>query len=129
MKPSSLISVLAAVVPSIADVQSSVDFTTFMTSKSDAILTVTLDNKITSVNPFSEIMSFELDQLVTSLQTDNSTKVVIFQSGNPKFFIAHYNQAFSRKARHAQPFPEMPAQNLCREYVIAAVLLRYGCQI
>ncbi|KAH8806135.1 ClpP/crotonase-like domain-containing protein, partial [Xylogone sp. PMI_703] len=45
----------------------------------------------TPVNLFSEIMQFELDQLVNSLQSDNSTKVVIFRSGNPQFFIAHYD--------------------------------------
>ncbi|KAJ5781971.1 uncharacterized protein N7518_010454 [Penicillium psychrosexuale] len=39
----------------------------------------------------SEIVIVELNQLVTSLQDDTSVKVVVFNSGNPTFFSAHFD--------------------------------------
>ncbi len=111
MKRASVLSALliSAVASSVAGLRAQAAFTTFTTSQNGAILTVTLNNKVTPVNEFSLIMSFELDQLVTSLQTDNSTKVVIFRSGNPKFFIA----GFDIIPRPGALFPFIEVQILC----------------
>jgi hypothetical protein len=70
------------VASSIINSRSHTRFTTFSTSQHSSILTVILNNPVMVVNEFSEIMSFELDQLVISLQTDNSTKVILFWSNN-----------------------------------------------
>ncbi|UKZ84251.1 putative secondary metabolism biosynthetic enzyme [Trichoderma asperellum] len=56
-----------------------------------AILTVTIKNTRSEVNVFCQETSIELNELVTVLQNDTSTKVVIFKSGNPEFFSAHYD--------------------------------------
>jgi hypothetical protein len=56
-----------------------------------AILNVVIQNNASNVNLMSEIVILELNQLVTSLQNDTSTKVVLFKSGNPTFFAAHFD--------------------------------------
>ncbi|KAK5992010.1 3-hydroxypropionyl-coenzyme A dehydratase [Cladobotryum mycophilum] len=86
-----LCSFLLAAAPSAAVSDTQSNYTTLQTTKNGDILTVTLNNTITPVNLYSQIMGFELDHLVTSLQTDTLTKVVIFRSANPKFFIAHFD--------------------------------------
>ncbi len=64
-------------------------YTTFSTHKDGAILTVTLNNG--DVNIMSAIMAAELFALVGSLTMDTTTKVVIFDSANTDFFIAHFD--------------------------------------
>ncbi|KJZ74901.1 hypothetical protein HIM_05632 [Hirsutella minnesotensis 3608] len=64
-------------------------YTTLQTSRTGAILTVTINNKASNVNLLSKRVFFELDQLVTYLPNDTSTKVVLFESKNPTFFAAH----------------------------------------
>ncbi|KAH8802411.1 hypothetical protein F5884DRAFT_683699 [Xylogone sp. PMI_703] len=59
--------------------------------KDGSVLIVTINNTRSEVNLFRQQTAVELDILVTSLQHDTSTKVVIFKSGNPKFFIAHFD--------------------------------------
>jgi enoyl-CoA hydratase/carnithine racemase len=48
---------------------------------------VTLDNP--PINLFDEELSGELQQLVGELEKDNEVKVVVFDSANPDYFIAH----------------------------------------
>lgn len=69
----------------------STNFKTLALDKDGAILTVTINNTRSEVNVFRQETSVELNELVTILQNDTSTKVVIFKSGNPKFFSAHYD--------------------------------------
>jgi enoyl-CoA hydratase/carnithine racemase len=64
-------------------------FTTFQTAKKDGVLTVTLDHG--EVNIMSAQMARELFALVGQLSTDRETKVVILESANPEFFIAHFD--------------------------------------
>lgn len=59
--------------------------------KDGSILIVTINNTRSEVNLFRQQTAVELNILITSLQNDTSTKVVIFKSGNPKFFIAHFD--------------------------------------
>lgn len=69
----------------------SASFETLALDKDGAILTVTINNTKSAVNLLRHETVLEINQLVTSLQNDNSTKVVIFKSGNSEFFSAHYD--------------------------------------
>lgn len=63
-------------------------YTTFATKNDGPILTVTLDNGETNI--MSAVMAGELFALVGQLAVDNETRVVVFESAIPDFFIAHF---------------------------------------
>jgi hypothetical protein len=65
------------------------NFTSLTTVQTGAILKVTINNTESDVNLLSTRVIFELDQLVTSLHNNTSIKVILFESGNTKFFAAH----------------------------------------
>jgi enoyl-CoA hydratase/carnithine racemase len=64
-------------------------YTTLNTTTDNAIMTVTLDNG--EVNMMSAIMVGELFALVGELTVNPAVKVVVFESANPDFFIAHFD--------------------------------------
>lgn len=64
-------------------------FTTFITEKHGDILTVKFSNG--DVNILSATMTGELIELVNQLSVDTETKVVVFESANDEFFIAHFD--------------------------------------
>ena len=64
-------------------------FTTFSTRKDGATLHVTFSNG--EVNMMSATMAGELFALVGELAVDSETKVVVFDSDNSDFFIAHFD--------------------------------------
>ncbi|KAL7941354.1 ClpP/crotonase [Trichoderma barbatum] len=78
-------------------------FKTLQTSRSGPILTVTIDNNASNVNLISLIVLDDLDRLVTALQNDSATKVVLFQSKNRDFFAAHLD---------VTPLVQLPGSNL-----------------
>ena len=59
--------------------------------------TITFDNP--PINMFVPSTIVELRVLMTDLEADPSVKVVVFQSANPDFFIAHLNVAEAAKQR------------------------------
>ncbi len=65
------------------------NFNTFSTEKIGAVLTVRLNNG--DVNMMSATMAAELFALVGQLSVDSDTKVVVFESANTDFFIAHFD--------------------------------------
>lgn len=65
------------------------EFSTFSTKKSDSTLTVTFNHG--DVNIMSAVMVAELFALVGQLTVDTKTKVVVFESANDDFFIAHFD--------------------------------------
>jgi len=64
-------------------------FTTFSTRQDGATLYVTLNNG--EVNMMTATMAGELFALVGQLAVDTGTKVVVFDSANSDFFIAHFD--------------------------------------
>ena len=76
-------------------------FTTFSTEKNGAVLTVRLDHG--EVNIMTAAMVGELFALVGQLAVDTETKVVIFESANPDFFIAHFEIADILKVIEGDP--------------------------
>ncbi|MEO0437710.1 MAG: enoyl-CoA hydratase/isomerase family protein [Pseudomonadota bacterium] len=64
-------------------------FTTFTTSQSAGVLTVTFD--FGSVNVQGQEMLADLNSLAMRLERDRDTKVVIFQSANPEIWVCHYD--------------------------------------
>ncbi|MGS2737937.1 enoyl-CoA hydratase/isomerase family protein [Sinomicrobium sp. M5D2P17] len=56
-------------------------------STEDGVATITLDNA--PVNALSGRMMKELKQLLDGLSTDKGIKVIVFDSADPNFFIAH----------------------------------------
>lgn len=67
------------------------NYTSLAKSLSNGVLTVTINNTASNVNLVGQRALFEIDQVVTSVRNDPAVKVVIFQSGNPAFFSAHYD--------------------------------------
>ena len=51
--------------------------------------TATFDNG--PINLMNPATVYELDQLLTSLETDPEVRVIVFDSANPDFFIAHWD--------------------------------------
>lgn len=64
-------------------------FTTLVTKTDGAIMTVTLNNG--EANIMSAVMAGEIFSLVGHLAMDPEVKVVVFESSNPDFFIAHFD--------------------------------------
>lgn len=60
---------------------------TLRTSTTGGVLTVVLDNP--PVNVLSATMMLELTQLLTEVQDDPAVEVIVFESANPDFFLAH----------------------------------------
>jgi enoyl-CoA hydratase/carnithine racemase len=61
-------------------------FSTLTTSQSNGVLSVTIDTH-TSSNVFNTALAADLTNLTSLLHTDTTTKVVVFSSGNPDYFI------------------------------------------
>ncbi|KAI8712302.1 hypothetical protein NCS52_01327900 [Fusarium sp. LHS14.1] len=64
-------------------------YTGLETAQNDSILTVTFHNPSSPVNLWNDDSQNDLTDLVSRLQHDNETKVVIFNSDVPRFFVAH----------------------------------------
>lgn len=64
-------------------------YTTLSTKTDDAVMTVTLNNGET--NLLSAVMAGELFALVGELSMTPAIKVVVFESSNADFFIAHFD--------------------------------------
>jgi enoyl-CoA hydratase/carnithine racemase len=62
-------------------------FDTISTRREDRTLFVTFDNP--PVNALSAYAMREMIQLLTSVRTDESIAVIVFESANPEYFIAH----------------------------------------
>ncbi|HEX7301928.1 enoyl-CoA hydratase/isomerase family protein [Lentzea sp.] len=60
---------------------------TLRTSTDDGVLTVVFDNP--PVNALGATTMRELRDLLKGLESDDSVKVVVFESANPEFFLAH----------------------------------------
>ncbi len=67
-------------------------YQTFTTTKQGAVLYVTFDNP--PINVQSITMLDDLTTLCDKLETCKETKVVVFQSANPNFFVAHADITF-----------------------------------
>jgi enoyl-CoA hydratase/carnithine racemase len=63
------------------------DFTTIRPSLDGGVLTVVLDNP--PVNVLGATMMREVRDLLTDVQDNSSVKVIVFESANPEFFLAH----------------------------------------
>ncbi|MEM9799403.1 MAG: enoyl-CoA hydratase/isomerase family protein [Planctomycetota bacterium] len=64
-------------------------FTTFRTSQSDGVLTVTFD--FPPVNVQGQAMLADLNSLAMRLERDRATKVVVFDSAHPEIWVCHYD--------------------------------------
>ena len=64
-------------------------FTTFKTSTSNGVLTVTFD--FGSVNVQGQEMLADLNSLAMRLERDREIKVVIFESAHPEIWVCHYD--------------------------------------
>ena len=62
-------------------------FETFLVNINNSVMTVSFD--YAPINVLGTLMMKDLDKLCNFLESSNDIKVVIFQSNNPKFFIAH----------------------------------------
>lgn len=67
------------------------NYTTLQTSRQGSVLSVVINNKDSPINVMSEKVLLDLDHLVTALKQDQSTKAVVFRSGNPLFFVSHFD--------------------------------------
>jgi enoyl-CoA hydratase/carnithine racemase len=63
------------------------DYEALRVAVADGIATVTLDNG--PINLLDLRLSTELDRLSRELETDDAVRVVVVESANPDFFIAH----------------------------------------
>ena len=69
-----------------------IGYKTFTAKQDTGILVVTFDNPPVNIQDIP--MLDDLDSLCSTLEQDKTVKVVIFQSANPDFFIAHADITF-----------------------------------
>ena len=82
------------------------NYTTFKTEEKSGILNVIFDNP--PVNIQSTKMLAELDYLASNLENNKNIKVVVFDSNNELFFIAHADIEFLKD----MPDKEVPLENI-----------------
>ncbi len=66
-----------------------IEYKTFLVEYKDAIATVTFNNPPINIQGLEQLK--DLNSLADALEEDKNTKVIIFQSNVPGFFIAHYD--------------------------------------
>lgn len=66
-------------------------YTTLRVSREDGIVRVTLDNP--PVNILDSALTADLRNLLTALRDDDSVRVIVFDSADPEFFIAHVDMS------------------------------------
>ncbi|KAH6715506.1 hypothetical protein BKA61DRAFT_722543, partial [Leptodontidium sp. MPI-SDFR-AT-0119] len=72
------------------------NYTSLITSQlKPGILDVTFHFANTTINLWNSAALTDMTDLVSRLQTDNDTKVVVFRSDVPKYFIAHADLDFN----------------------------------
>jgi enoyl-CoA hydratase/carnithine racemase len=67
------------------------DYETLLVRTAHAVMTVTLSNP--PINLETDAMMADLDRLITLLEGDRETKVVVFRSDTPGYFMAHFDIA------------------------------------
>lgn len=95
-------------------------YTGLKTAQNDSILTVTFHNPSSPVNLWNDDTQNDLTDLVSRLQRDNETKVVIFNSDVPRLFVAHLDLSMPSLANRKFP---MPIQSPVRESVLTKTQL------
>jgi enoyl-CoA hydratase/carnithine racemase len=63
------------------------EFKTLRVARDAGVVTVTIDNP--PVNVLDAALMSDLRRLLTALRDDESARVIVFDSANPEFFIAH----------------------------------------
>lgn len=86
-------------------------YTGLKTAQNDSILTVTFHNPSSPVNLWNEDTQNDLTDLVSRLQHENETKVVIFNSDVPRFFVAHLDLTLPALAKRKTPIDYNFLQN------------------
>lgn len=67
------------------------NFTKLRVEKSQGVASITIDNA--PVNVLDVPLMSEMRQVLLSLRHDRDTRVIVFQSADPEFFIAHVDMA------------------------------------
>ena len=67
------------------------NFTKLRVEKSQGVASITIDNA--PVNVLDVPLMSEMRQVLLSLRDDRDTRVIVFQSADPEFFIAHVDMA------------------------------------
>lgn len=75
-------------------------YTTLRVSRGAGIARVTLDNP--PVNVLSITLMTELRDLLTALRDEQSVRVIVFDSANPEFFIAHVDMTLGEQMEALQ---------------------------
>lgn len=70
------------------------------------ILEVTFHFPNTTINLWNQAAADDMTDLVSKLQVDNETKVVVFKSDVPKYFIAHADLGFSLDSMFSPYLPK-----------------------
>ncbi|WP_405442536.1 enoyl-CoA hydratase/isomerase family protein [Streptomyces avidinii] len=66
-------------------------YTTLRVGREDGIVRITLDNP--PVNVLNVALMTDLRHLLAALRDDDSVRVIVFDSANPEFFIAHVDMS------------------------------------
>jgi enoyl-CoA hydratase/carnithine racemase len=78
-------------------------YTALRVELADGIATVTIDNP--PINLFDLTLYRELSELAPALGADDDVRVVVLQSANPEFFIAHFDVGLIVKFPRDMPAP------------------------
>lgn len=92
------------------------DYTALSVGVEDGVATVTIDNP--PVNLIDRVLHRDLVRLTAALADDGDVQVVVLQSGNPDFFIAHFDvELILRFPRDGAPPAEpSPFHRMCESF-------------
>lgn len=87
-----MVKAIALLIPSILAIDLP-QYRALRTTANNSILEVTIHNPDSTINTWSSDIQSGLTDLVQRLQSDNDTRVVIFKSDVPRFFLNHLDPA------------------------------------
>lgn len=102
------------------------NYSALRVSRDAGIARITLDNP--PVNVLGVVLMTELRDLLTALRDDESTRVIVFDSANPEFFIAHVDMTLGEQTDGLQELA-MSAPEGVNVFQALGELLRHQPQV
>ena len=96
------------------------EYETIKVQQSGGVLTATIDNP--PVNVMTLQLFMELATLTTEVESDDNVKVVVFESADPDFFIAHFDveNGLRMICKHLPEVQMLQKSARCKRHSVAA---------
>ncbi|WP_183392891.1 enoyl-CoA hydratase/isomerase family protein [Kineococcus radiotolerans] len=102
------------------------DHSTLRVSINHGVATITLDNP--PVNVLSAVMMRELHEVLNILREDPTAKVIVFESADPHFFLAHVDMTIAERMDILQQLAATAAEGV-NVFQLTGELIRHQPQV